>query len=88
MLKEVVSVLEHNRVYRVTVPCEPQLGPRGLYPTISRRDTFDQVKAVRNLLAYADGRSDLLAISDRIGVPVRDLIPLVEKLGDLLEVCN
>ena len=88
MLKEVVSVLEHNRVYRVTVPCEPQLGPRGLYPTISRRDTFDQVKAVRNLLAYADGRSDLLAISDRIGVPVRELIPLVEKLGDLLEVCN
>ena len=86
MLKEVVTVLEHNRVYRVTVPCEPQLGPRGLYPTISRRDTFDQVKAVRNLLAYADGRSDLLAISDRIGVPVRDLIPLVEKLGDLLEV--
>ena len=88
LLQEIVTVLEHNRRYRVTVPCEPQLGPRGLYPTISRRDTFDQGKAVRNLLAYADGRSDLVAISDRIGVPVSDLIPLVAKLGDLLEICR
>ena len=33
-----------------------------------------------DLLAYADGTRDLIAISDVIGVPVADLYPLVEAL--------
>jgi hypothetical protein len=33
-----------------------------------------------NLLAYADGRGDLLAIAERIGADVLDLVPLVENL--------
>ena len=39
-----------------------------------------------NLLAYADGRNDLIDISQRIGVPVQQLYPILEKLiqADLL----
>ena len=35
-----------------------------------------------DLVAYADGKNDLIAISERIGVPVKDLLPIVQKLRD------
>ena len=34
------------------------------------------------MTAYADGRNDLIAISDIIGTPVDQLIPIVQKLLD------
>ena len=36
-IRKCIVLLEHNRTYSVTTPCEPQLGKRGLYPTLSTR---------------------------------------------------
>ena len=80
VLKECVLSLEQNGTPRTTVIGEPQLGRRGLYPTISRTGATDNVEALLNLIAYANGKRDLLTISRRIGVPVSGLRPLVEKL--------
>jgi aminopeptidase-like protein len=89
VLRECLELLENNKVYRVTCLGEPHLGGRGLYPTLGTRDSVRQVRAMIDLLAYADGANDLIGISDIIGVSVADLYPLVEKLveqGLLAEV--
>ena len=80
VMTQVIQALEYNRYYRVTCLCEPQLGKRGLYPTESRKGIYEEVKKLTNLIAYADGTEDLIDISTRIGVPVEELIPNVEKL--------
>ena len=77
---EVINALEYNRYYETMVYCEPQLGKRGLYPTISKKGSYDSILAMRDLIAYADGKNDLLTISDYIKVPVSELIPIVDKL--------
>ena len=68
--------------------CEPQLGKRGLYPTESRKGIYHEVKKLTNFIAYADGRRDLIEIGAKIGVPLEELIPMVEKLtaAGLLDV--
>ena len=63
-----------------TGPCEPQLGKRGLYPTLGTRDSGPQVRRMMNLLAYADGSRTLLEIADLIGEPVWELRPVCERL--------
>lgn len=90
VMKQVIMALEYNNYYRVTCLCEPQLGKRGLYPTESRKGIYEEVKKLTNLIAYADGRSDLIDISSRIGVPVEELIPKVDKLCEagLFEVAS
>lgn len=80
VMKQVLHALEYNHYYHVTCLCEPQLGKRGLYPAESRKGIYEEVKKMTNLIAYADGTEDLIGISTRIGVPVEDLIPIVDRL--------
>jgi aminopeptidase-like protein len=80
IVKETLRILEANRIYKTTVLGEPQLGKRGLYPTLSTRDSGSQVANMMNLLAYSDGADDLIAIAERIGVYCGDLIPMVDRL--------
>ena len=82
VMVKVIDALEHNRHYCMTVPCEPQLGKRGLYPTIQQKGTYDAFRALQHFTAYADGRNDLIDISNLIGTPVDPLIPIVAKLMD------
>ncbi len=90
VMTEVIDILENNAKYKVKVLCEPQLGKRGLYPTISKKGSYDAIFTQRDLIAYSDGRNDLIDISERIGVPVRELIPIKNKLVEnaLLEICG
>ncbi|NCC57386.1 MAG: DUF4910 domain-containing protein, partial [Synergistales bacterium] len=63
-----LDLLKKNRVYQTTCCCEPQLGKRGLYPTLSMKGSAGDVRVYMNLLAYADGERDLVGIAEHIGV--------------------
>lgn len=84
VMEKVINTLENNYHFRMNCVCEPQLGKRGLYPTISQKGTYGAVKTLTNFIAYADGRSDLIDISNIINVPTTELITIKDKLGDLL----
>ncbi len=80
VLTQVIEAIEYNKKYEVNVLCEPNLGKRGLYPTLSQKNNYDNVKSMMNFIAYADGKNDLIDISNIIGVPVKDLVIVVDKL--------
>lgn len=68
-LKACLEVIEANRIWCSTVHGEPQLGKRGLYPTLSKVGSASQIVRDRmNFLAHCDGRTDLIDIAQRIGV--------------------
>ena len=78
-MKKILTTIELNWNYQSTVLCEPQLGKRGLYPTISVKDSYEAVKRQMNILSYADGRS-LLEIAEKINAPVWELGEVITKL--------
>ncbi len=80
VLRDCLELLENNGYYRTTCLGEPQLGRRGLYPTLGTRDSHHDVGAMMDLLAYADGTHDLIEISDTIHVPVERLYSIVRAL--------
>jgi len=87
VLKECIMALEHNKTYKIKSLGEPQLGKRGLYPTVSIKSSGKEIKSMRDFIAYADGSNDLIEISNIINVPVEELYPIIEKLkeANLLE---
>lgn len=88
VMQQCIVVLESNKKYRIQCLGEPQLGKRGLYPTISQKGSYDEVTAMVDFIAYADGKNDLIEISNIIGVAVKDIVPIAEKLleANLLKV--
>ena len=88
VMKQVIDALEYNYYYRIKTLCEPQLGKRGLFPDLSRKGQYDKVATLRNFIGYADGLNDIIDISEIIRVPVKEIIPVVDKLkeNDLLDV--
>jgi aminopeptidase-like protein len=82
VLQQCIKCLEADERLKVTVLGEPQLGKRGLYPTLSTKQTAAQVRDILNLITYCDGSRTLLEIAEKINVPMWDLIPIVKTLKD------
>jgi len=80
LIKDCINVIENNRVFRVTCYGEPQLGKRGLYPNLSTKKSGASVETMMDFIAYADGNNDLLSVSNIIRKPVREIVPIAEKL--------
>ena len=81
-MMEVINILEKNAYYRMKVLCEPQLGKRGLYSDLSRKGIYDRILIQRDVISYCDGKNDLLDLSERIEVPVSEIIEIIERLAD------
>jgi aminopeptidase-like protein len=79
--RRILQCLEANCYPKVTVLCEPQLGKRGLYPTLSTKSSTAEVRTMMNLIAYSDGSLSLLQIAERIGEPMWELLPIVDRLA-------
>jgi aminopeptidase-like protein len=82
VLRDCIELLERNRIYCATCLGEPQLSKRGLFPTISSKDSYQLITNMMNLIAYADGTKDLIDISNIIQVPAWRLYPIIDKLVD------
>ena len=80
VLRKCIECIELNEHLRVAVLCEPQLGRRGLYPTVSTKQSGLQTRNMMNLIAQCDGTHSLLEIADELKLPMWDLAPIVEKL--------
>ena len=81
VIKKVVDSLEINKKVKSKFLCEPQLGKRGLYPEISKKDIYDEIFLQSNIIAYADGRS-LLDIAEVLDVPIWELQKISSKLEE------
>jgi len=80
ILRKTIQAIEFNNYYLNLSICEPQLGKRGLYPNTSTKETFSITRRMMNLLAYADGKIDLIDLANQIDEDIADLFPLVDDL--------
>ena len=80
MIRRCIELLERNYTYRVTTPCEPQLGKRGLYPTLSTREAGYSVRGMTNVLAFADGTRDLVDLATHVGLSGEEVVATAEQL--------
>ena len=82
VMQDIIRCIEANETLETTLLCEPQLGKRGLYPTVSTSQSRFAVKDMMNLIAYSDGSRDLLEVAELIGVYLLDILPLMQRLKD------
>jgi aminopeptidase-like protein len=75
-----IEAIEKICYPRVTVLGEPQLGKRGLYPTISTKKSTSETMLLMELITWSDGSHSLLEIAEKCNAPIWELYPLIKKL--------
>ena len=82
LLKELVDSIELDGYYSNQSPYgEPQLGKRGLYPTLMKiEDRGESHKRLLYLLNYSDGKHSLLDIANKMNTTVTSFRNEVEAL--------
>ncbi|HEC0842417.1 DUF4910 domain-containing protein [Campylobacter jejuni] len=76
-MQEMILNLEINAVYENTIVCEPNLGKRGLYRTLS---TANDIPLACNFLAYCDGENDIIDIANILNMQAYEFKELLEKI--------
>jgi aminopeptidase-like protein len=79
-LRRALELIEKNNIYKINILCEPQMGRRGLYPTLSKKNSVDQTRFIMNFLSYCDGEHTLIDIAEKINLPAWDLYKSIETL--------
>ena len=81
-LKKAIEIIEKNIYPRNSVLGEPQLGRRGLYPTLSTKKSGVEVRTMMDFISYCDGKHNMLEIAELINKPFWDLVHILENLID------
>ena len=82
LYRRIIEALEQHCHPVAQVLGEPQLGRRGLYPSLSVKGSTAPVRTLLDLISMADGRTALVDIADACGVPVWELAAMLECLCD------
>lgn len=82
VMKAISDAFEMGEYPSVRVLGEPQLGKRGLYPTLSMKGAAHPARRRMNFLAYADGKTSLFDISEIIEEPLTALLDEYKILND------
>ena len=81
-IRKAIEAIEKNKKYKNTILCEPKMDIRGLYPTLSTKNSVKEVRMMMDFLSYCDGDKLLIDIAEILNVPIWDLYDMVDKLID------
>ncbi len=78
--KESIKFLLDMEIPKNIILCEPQLGKRNLYPTISTKEKNNISRNYINFLQYADGNNSIEKISKKINLDLNLTKKIFSKL--------
>jgi aminopeptidase-like protein len=78
--RDILIGLERNGTFQANTIGEPNLGKRGLYPTLSTKASASTVQDLLNVYIFCNGERDLLEISELAKLPLHYVIELANKL--------
>jgi len=82
VMKKIIDAFELGLYPTTKLPCEPNLGKRGLYPTISQKgEQYAESQIRKDLLAYSDGKTNIFKIATIFNKPL-------DKLCDEYKILN
>jgi aminopeptidase-like protein len=65
---ELIEALQNYSAPTSTHLCEPNMGKRNLYPTLSQKNVWTNTRDLMSVLSYCDGKNDFLDIASLVGL--------------------
>ncbi len=91
VLKTIVDSFEIGLIPKLKTFCEPNLGSRGLYPTLSKADEYGHIGKLRlDILSFCDTKKNLFQISKKLDIKLSFLLEQIKlfKKNNLIELID
>lgn len=75
-----IMALDKNFIPLISTIGEPQLGKRGLYPTLSTKDSFAQIQDLINVIAYSDGKNSVIDLCEKTSIKIDKVFRILDEL--------
>jgi len=82
--KEAIKILNNKIIPKNNILCEPQMGKRNLYPSLSTKEEKPNIKNYLSFLQYADGKNDMKGIAKLLKISLSE----TNKIYKILEKNN
>jgi len=79
-LQRSIEILENNFIYKTKFFGEPQLGKRGLYPTLGVKNQNQNVSFMMDVISFCDGEHSVIDIASLLSKKFDDVIEVTKKL--------
>lgn len=79
LMKIIIDTLEYDKKFKNLMTCEAQLGKRGLYPSLSQKDSRDMYTRC-DVMHYVDGSNNIFQISKIINVSLEKTLHEIKLL--------
>ena len=74
IFKNIIDAIEVGLYPKTKINCEPNLGKRNLYPTLSQKGIYNsEIKNRMNLIAYSNGSNDIFKISNLLNESLEEI---------------
>ena len=73
VVKKIIDAIELELYPKTTMFGEPNLGKRGLYPTLSQKGKYENIRLRMNLIAQSDGMTNIFKIAKLLNKPLDKL---------------
>ena len=82
VFKNIIDAFELGLTPKTKIFCEPNLGKRGLYPTLSKKDSYENttVQNRSNLISYSNGINNIFKISKILNLELQILLEEYRRL--------
>ena len=89
-IQKAITTIESRKCYKINVNCEPQLGKRGLYPSLSTKESVSTVYNLMNVISFLDGRFDIEEIAQMCQISTNETEEIIARLieAKLIENSN
>ena len=81
LLKNIVRSIEESSFPIAKFKCEPQLGKRGLYPNLSKKNSINHdTRLIQYFLSYSDGTNSVSDIAKKCKSPLKKILEIQKLL--------
>ncbi len=74
VIKSIIDGFEKCFLPKTSIICEPNLGSRNMYPTVSVKDNYKKRNYILDLITYSNGEDNIFEISQKTNIPLEILI--------------
>ena len=74
VIKDIIDVFEYCLYPKTNFFCEPNMGKRDLYPTLSKKFSYADSHIRMDIIAFSDGKTSLFKIAELINKPLKKVL--------------